>query len=449
MMDMSPSFSATALAALLPDPPGISAHSIASDLTLLIRRGEIPIGAKLPPVRALAQELWVSPGTVSSAWKTLKGRGVLEGQGRAGVTVVKLPDTPRPERYEANRPYAPEVRLDLGASSPDPALLPSLKSALSHLPEYKLNSYERDRIVPNLQAAATDDWPYSPRSMMAVNGGYDGLRLILQTFVSTGDWVLVENPTPPRVLDLVHAAGARMQFLPRDAEGVIPEALEAALDLQPAAIILQPGIHNPIGTVMSKRRSEELVVVLNRSSVLVIEDDGAGALFAGAVNPLASRLSCPHLYVRSYSKSHGPDLRLAVIEGPDETVTKVHAFFGYGAGWVSRALQEALAWLLRDDDTRALIRQARDIYDHRRAALSDALCAAGVSFTPGYGLDLLIPVRDEGYAQGVLAAHGILISRGSNFTPDRHHAAWIRVATSVLSVDSAEEIARLITQAAH
>lgn len=190
---MSERLTASALAARLSDT---SAHSIASDLSVMITRGDIPVGTMLPPVRELAQALWVSPSTVSAAWRTLKNRGVLEGQGRAGVRVVRAPDTPRPLRYEANRLSKMDIRLDLGASTPDPALLPRLTTALAHVPEERLNSYARDRITPSLEAAATRDWPYEPRSMMSVSGGYDGLRLTLQTFVNAGDWVLVENPTP-------------------------------------------------------------------------------------------------------------------------------------------------------------------------------------------------------------------------------------------------------------
>lgn len=424
-----------------------SAHAIAADLIVMIRNGEIPVGTKLPPVRELAEVLGVSPGTVSAAWQTLRNRGVLDGRGRSGVTVVRTPDTPRPERYTARDLHLPVARFRLGRSIADQALLPDLHEALSQMPRSDLNSYVRDRITPALEAEVRRTWPYEPRSVMAVNGGYDGLRVCLHTFVREGDWVLVEDPSPPRMLDLVDATEARAFVLERDEEGIKPSSLIEGLKLNPAALILQPGIHNPSGRVMTERRRDELAEVLRGSPVLVIEDDGLGALFGDDMYPLAEYIDCPHLFVRSYSKSHGPDLRLAVIEGDDRLIKRVQAYFGYGAGWVSRPMQEALAWMLGDPATQERVLEARRTYDTRRQALWRALSEHGIDIHEGTGLDLLVPVRDEGYAEGMLAANGVTILR-ANALQQKDRDTWIRVSTGTLPVEDADEVASLLARAA-
>ncbi|MVA74644.1 aminotransferase class I/II-fold pyridoxal phosphate-dependent enzyme [Auraticoccus sp. F435] len=425
-----------------------TAHAIAADLGLLIRRGDIAQGAKLPPVRELAAELGVSPATVSSAWQRLRARGVVGGRGRAGITVLAPSGTPRPARYEADNHYRPEVAMELDVSIPDRALLPDLQSAVAALGPVELNAYHRERIVPRLAEQAARTWPYPVRSLMAVNGGYAGLQLVLHTFVQEGDWVLVENPSPPRMLDLVDSTGARTSFLTRDAEGIVPAALAAALERRPAALVMQPGVHNPMGTRMSGRRRDELAALLTGQPVLVVEDDGTGALVGGPLHSVAERRPESHVFIRSYAKSHGPDLRLAVLEGSEDVVAKVHSYRGYGSGWTSRLLQEALAAMLADPVCSRQVAAAMDVYDQRREALWRRLTAAGLDLSPGEGLDLWLPVRDEGYALGVLAAHGIAVSVGSRFTP-AGSPPHIRVSTSGLDVADVDRVARLLLTAVH
>lgn len=442
---MTLELSAEDLARRLPDP---SAQAIAADLIVMIRRGDIPVGTKLPPVRQLAKLLKVSPSTVSAALQTLRSRNMLEGRGRSGITVVRAPDTPRPERYEAGGRTLPELRLDLSRSAPDRELLPDLRAALFQASSSSpINSYDRDLITPSLERQVSRTWPYQPRKLMAASGGYDGLRLCLHTFVREGDWVLVENPSPPRLLDLVDATEARAFALEQDEQGALPSALERGLERNPAAIILQPGIHNPSGRIRTSERREALANILKGTSALVIEDDGSGALFGDPLYPLAERIDCPYLYVRSYSKSHGPDLRLAVIEGEEELLAKVQAYFGYGAGWVSRPLQDALAWMLKEPAVQERVADARDTYHERRTALWKSLRSYGLELREGTGLDIMIPVRDAGYAEGLLAANGIAILRGTAFQQNQNRD-WIRVSTSTLPVEQAEEVAKLLIQAA-
>lgn len=49
--------------------------------------GSLPVGTKLPTVRALATELGVAPGTVAKAYTHLERAGVVQGRGRAGTFI--------------------------------------------------------------------------------------------------------------------------------------------------------------------------------------------------------------------------------------------------------------------------------------------------------------------------------------------------------------------------
>ena len=99
------------------------AKEIAARFETEIRDGRRRPGEALPPVRALAAELRVSPGTVASAYHTLRLRGLAGGQGRRGTRV-----SARPPVALRPRDAVPETLRDLASGNPDPALLPALNA---------------------------------------------------------------------------------------------------------------------------------------------------------------------------------------------------------------------------------------------------------------------------------------------------------------------------------
>ncbi|MWJ18893.1 GntR family transcriptional regulator [Clavibacter michiganensis subsp. michiganensis] len=63
--------------------------------------GELPVGARLPTVRALAEQTGVAVNTVARAYKELEADGVIETRGRAGSFVAAQDDVPAPLRAAA------------------------------------------------------------------------------------------------------------------------------------------------------------------------------------------------------------------------------------------------------------------------------------------------------------------------------------------------------------
>src|SRR3954469_12140320 len=102
-----------------------TARGLAEAVGRAIGDGAITPGAKLPPVRAVAAELRMSPTTVSAAWQLLRRSGTIRTDGRRG-TVVAESRTAGPGRYRAALPGRTGFALDLSTGVPDPALLPRL-----------------------------------------------------------------------------------------------------------------------------------------------------------------------------------------------------------------------------------------------------------------------------------------------------------------------------------
>jgi DNA-binding transcriptional MocR family regulator len=272
-----------------------------------------------------------------------------------------------------------------------------------------------------------------------VDGAMDALELVIRTTLRYGDRVVVEHPTFPPLLDLLEAAGTEIVGVGLDDEGMDPAALAAALEEPTQAVFLQPRAQNPTGISTSGRRLGELADVLARSPALVVEDDSTSDLSASPDLSLGAVLPERVVHIRSYSKSHGPDLRLAAMSGPEELVGGVRNARQLGQGWSSRLLQRLLLSLLTDEASRAEVAAARAEYARRRSAFVDALAAEGIDVPGGDGLNVWVPVHDETAALMRLAARGIGVAPGRPFAVRSGEAGHVRVTAGLLA-GAAEEV---------
>ncbi|NKK70369.1 aminotransferase class I/II-fold pyridoxal phosphate-dependent enzyme [Rhizobium leguminosarum bv. viciae] len=421
-----------------------SIRGIALETSALIRAGVLPIGTRLPAIRDIAYELHVSPATISEAWSELRRQKIISGRGRNGTWVSGDRFVAKPERLASSGNYAAGV-LDLTLAGPDAALLPRLAEAMAYGASVDdLNSYERSRIVPELKDAVSERWPYEAEAFLATNGGYNAVYTILHALVSSGSSVAIEHPTAMRLLDILEDLGVKIIPVACDGEGPLPDSLRDALQQRPAAFLFQPRLHSVTGVAVSSSRLGLLGDVLEDSDTLIIEDDGVGDVSAAPPQSLGGRFAERTIHILSLSKSLGPDLRLAVLSSSAPIVDQIQSYRSFSAGWTSRILQGATAWLLRDPATWRLIAEAREIYQQRRDALAVALGERGIAIPPGQGLCLWVPVVSELFAMVTLAARNIAVNPGSKFSvlPSSH----IRVATSTLS-DRCEEAADAIALA--
>jgi DNA-binding transcriptional MocR family regulator len=157
----------------------------------------------------------------------------------------------------------------------------------------------------------------------------------------------------------------------------------------------------------------------------------------------------PHrvLHVRSFSKSHGPDLRLAALGGPADLVSRLEDRRHLGQGWTSRLLQHLLLDLLTDLEAVAQVDHARREYGRRRTLVVGGLRRRGIDLPDGDGMNLWLPVRDEATAMVAMASHGIAVAAGSPFQVLPEQAAHVRVTVGMVA-DEHDRIAGLLVDAA-
>jgi len=269
------------------------------------------------------------------------------------------------------------VRLDLSRGTPDPLLLPALGPALSRVSaRAETGSYQAEPVIPALAAVLRASWPSSAESIMVVDGALDAITRTLDQVVRFGDRVVVEHPGFPPFLDLLDALGAEAVPVRLDEHGVRPDALAAALARRPVAVLLQPRAQNPTGASMTTARAAELARVIRSSDdaddLFVIEDDHSGLISTEGDVTLGTWLPDRVVHVRSFSKSHGPDLRIAGLGGPRRLIDRITARRMLGPGWTSRMLQTILLDLLTDGTSIDAVAEARRQYYTRQRALGDA-----------------------------------------------------------------------------
>ncbi len=435
--------------------PDRSARGIAAEIRRLVSMGLLSEGTRLPTVRVVAQELGISPTTVSEAWQSLSRAGIVASHGRNGTVVLGIPDPILgPRRYRRVTQGGGQFALDLSSGTPDPSLLPDMQAALLRAAtrvergDGASMTYVDSAVLPELHGVLLRRWPFVPGALTVVDGAMDALDRISAVVVNRGDRVVVEAACFPPLLDLLEQSGADVIGVAGDAEGISPDSLSAALDANPVALFLQPRAQNPTGVSMTPGRAKQLCEILKPSAAVVIEDDHSGDIASAPVVSLGTGMPDRVVHILGFSKSHGPDLRLAAIGGAAAIVHAVATRRMLGPGWSSRLLQGVLADLLTDRAAIASVAKARAAYALRRSVVVDALTTHGIDARADDGINVWIAVERESDALLALAARGIGASPGSPFTVDASQPEHIRITVAGI-LGTAAEIEPIVAEIAY
>jgi len=405
---------------------GRTARELAASVEARIREGALAPGARLPTIRDLAATAGVSPMTVSTAYRELRRRGLVNAAGRRGTRVSEQPPLP-----VSVAPLVPAGSRDLATGSPDPELLPPVTAGLARFaarPRAHPYVSKLDRLVELAEAAFAADGIPVP-ALAVIGGALDGVERVLTAQLDAGDAIAVEDPTFPRIVDLLRALGFVPVPVGVDDDGLKPDELERALAGSAKALMVTPRWQNPFGSRLTAARAAELRQVLDQyEDVLVVEDDFAG-LIAGeqAYSIGAGRKRWATM--RSVSKALGADFRLAVMTGDPTTVARVEGRQLLATGWVSHVLQELVANLWSDPDVQEAVAETSTVYTSRRLLMLSELAERGITAYGASGLNVWIPVAEEAPTVGGMLQHGWAITAGERWRQRTGPAVRITVST--------------------
>jgi DNA-binding transcriptional MocR family regulator len=419
---------------------GESAHEIAANIEGAIERGAMAPGEALPSVRAIAGELGVSPTTVSAALADLRSRGLVVTHRRSRSQVSWRP----PLGGALQRPTIPAGARDLASGNPDPALLPDPTPFLRRLdPPAQL--YGGEPMLAELRGLAEAEFAaagIASDATAVTSGALDGIERALQARTRPGDLVAVEDPGFAGLFDLLRALGLALRPVPIDGKGMLPDELAAALYEGAAAVVLNPRGQNPTGASLDERRAKELRAMLAKApAAMVVEDDHLGPI-AGVPRISLTAGRERWASVLSLAKSLGPDLRLAVLAGDAQTISRVRGRQAVGPQWVSHLLQRLVATMWADEGVGATLERAAATYRERRERFLEALGEVGIEVDATAGIAVWVPVPEEAPVVQSLLAQGWAVMPGAPFRLQSERA--IRVTTSTLAPDEAGGLAEAI-----
>jgi DNA-binding transcriptional MocR family regulator len=209
--------------------------------------------------------------------------------------------------------------------------------------------------------------------------------------VPTGGRCGVEALTYPFVKGVAARLGVTLVPLAMDEHGVRPEAVQKAhREAHLSAIYIQPTIQNPLGITMPPARRADLLRVVEKLGLTVIEDAVYG--FLDDEMPLAALAPDSCIVLDSLSKKVAPGLALGFIVVPARLRESVMASVRSG-GWTASGYAFAAGQRLMGDGTAAELSRLKRIDAVRRQQLA-AKCLAGfeIQASPkSYHLWLTLP----------------------------------------------------------
>ncbi|HVY78944.1 MAG TPA: aminotransferase class I/II-fold pyridoxal phosphate-dependent enzyme, partial [Solirubrobacterales bacterium] len=247
------------------------------------------------------------------------------------------------------------------------------------------------------------------------------------------------------LFDLLRSLGLALRPVPIDERGMRPDDLAAALAEGAAAVVLNPRGQNPTGASLDAARAAELRAVLARAPrAMVVEDDHLGPI-ADAPRLTLTAGRERWAAALSLAKSLGPDLRLAVLAGDAQTLSRLRGRQAVGPQWVSHLLQHLVVAMWSDAEVRAGLERTAATYRARRERLLAALAERGIEVSAPAGIAVWIPVPEEAPVVQSLLARGWAVLPGAPFRLRSERA--VRVTTSALREDEADGLAEAVAAA--
>jgi DNA-binding transcriptional MocR family regulator len=267
--------------------PGPKYQGLSRALREAIRQGDLPQGAQLPTVRDLAWRLNLTPGTVARAYQLATQEGLLEATvGRGTFVAAQRP------RLGPTQPLYTERVTGGGTGLVDlrPPLVPEVGQAeafrtvlreMADCADTGWLDYTTQRGEAQLRNQIIR-WmgdrlmgPCGPEDVALTHGGQNAVTLILDC-VLRGDRpvVLIEELAYPGFRYAARSARAEVVAVEIDAQGIVPEALEAACRRHgPQLLCLTTEAQNPTTGRMPLERRARIAEIARAYDLQILEDD--------------------------------------------------------------------------------------------------------------------------------------------------------------------------------
>ncbi len=393
---------------LSPGDPGAHAYRwLYAAVRGEILEGRLASGTRLPATRDLAKQYGLSRGTIVNAFEQLRAEGYVEGVVGSGTFVSKvLPDdlfrvaretganSPMPRQPKRRvSEYGRRVRLFSGLDGRRSRAFRANLPAVDLFPTtlWAQIAARRLRRVSTSLLVGCDPMGYRPlreavaaylgtsrgvrcvpEQVAIVSGAQEALDLVARLLLNPGDRVCMENPGYPGAAIVFEAAGAKIQAMPVDSEGM--EMKRASLR-GARLVYVTPGHQFPTGITMSLPRRLALLEWARQSGAMIFEDDYDSEFrYAGRPAPALQGLDRSGLVLFSgtFSKVLFPSLRLGYLVIPPDLVDYFAATKSVTTRHAPVQEQAVLCDFLSEGHFGRHLRRMREVYAERLSVLLES-----------------------------------------------------------------------------
>lgn len=313
----------------------------------MISKGTYRAGDRIPSLRALSRQMRVSVNTVMEAYAQLENAGLVEARPQSGYYVrSSLPEPEaRPAKGEEHgdisasvvelgdvnlqimRTIANPSLVPLGGGVPNPELLPidrlhRMLAAESRRFRVQSISYAGAQGIKRLRTqiarrSLDSGCSLTAEDIVITSGCVEAMTLALQALCRPGDTVAIGSPVYLAFLRFIQWMGLKVLEIPSGGGGMNLEVLDYAIrHNRVSACITIANFNNPLGSLMPDDKKRELVRLLAKQEIPLIEDDVYGDLAYGPTRPTSTKAFDEKglvLYCSSFSKTLAPGYRVGWI----------------------------------------------------------------------------------------------------------------------------------------
>jgi DNA-binding transcriptional MocR family regulator len=418
---------------------------LADTIAAEIAEGTLKPGDRLPPQRSFAYDRKIAVSTASRVYAELLRRGLVVGEVGRGTFIS---GEARRGMAAAGEPRG--IRIDLEFNYP---ILPNQTALIAKSLEGLEKPAALDAALrqatsvgtPAIRSVAAEylsqgAWSPTPEQLVFTGNGRQSIAAALASAVPMGGRCGVEALTYPFVKGIAARLGISLVPLAMDEGGVRPDSVQKAhREANLTAIYIQPVVQNPLGMTMSAMRRADLLRVVEKLNLLVIEDHVYG--FLDNAPPLAALAPESCIVLDSLSKKAAPGLTLGFVVPPQRLRESVMAAVRSG-GWTASGYAFAAAQRMMSDGTVSELSRLKrlDACARQKLAADCLSCFEIQTNEKSYHLWLTLPAhwRSQTFVAAA-ARRDIALTPSTTFAVTPGHAPnAVRLALAAPAMDQLE-----------
>lgn len=321
---------------------------VISQVEQQIKNRSLTPGSRLPSVRKLANDLGFSVSTIVEAYERLIAVGKIESRSGSGFYVVgplaplalselgpKLDRSidplwisrqsleAKPDAFKPGCGWLPNGWMPLES------IRKALRSATRNEDD-NLMGYSSPLGLPALRdllarRAQSKGIEANLNQVLLTDSGTQAIDLVCRFLLKPDDVVLIDDPCYFNFHALLKVHQVKVIGIPYTPNGPDLEAFKEAIETNnPRLYITNSGIHNPTGATLSLSIAHQLLKLIEKSNLIVIEDD----IFSDFEHSSAPRLAALDnlsrvIFIGSFSKTLSASIRCGYIIAKPEWIDQI------------------------------------------------------------------------------------------------------------------------------